>query len=596
MEFDTASLSGVSSYGEDLIDVTNLQKFVEARGHIIDPTEFYVEVRSKKYRTARSLIGRDTQKYIKRQPEEFDKVKGHLLEAGFDEKIRTSSGDYIPIEMAEVMTQPEQVDRDQQRFDEAMKTVLIPVTMHKYDKDGEIRSFVDGDPSMEVPKEGLLEAFFNMPMSDVFDGPKKKGCLMFSTYNGRPIVVLPSGTVVSPVLNPTALQDGMTWKKFNIMGMAYQVQKRVESKVEAMKEEENARLHDKVRDLEEKIQMLEQAKADHESGRGLHPVVPEVHAARDEYAIYELTDASDVKLITDRSKAVNLPLVTKSIPTWGKTSNHPAEDWLDVAIPRAKTAGVSMSVMHHVLLSKLEPDVGPDMYSLENLGLLQDISDFVRIFKEKYMVLSTPIQKLRELQRAQMSQQQVDNIKYMEFGNSIVKKAHKAYEGLRLRKDSWEALDRVVVTMAFLNGIPPDIANELVKEGKTHLDEMIAQASNLARINRDFRGKSVMMLGWQQGPDGTGHNGQRGNSGKTQPGRTFKSESFSGKSKSNGQNGQRPRDALCQLCRELEDPPANGYCEHCRKCFKPGHVGKDCRQTKPTQLEEARKSLKKKRD
>ena len=289
-----------------------------------------------------------------------------------------------------------------------------------------------------------------------------------------------------------------------------------------------------------------------------------------------------IKLITDRSKAVNLPLVTKSIPTWGKTSNHPAEDWLDVAIPRAKTAGVSMSVMHHVLLSKLEPDVGPDMYSLENLGLLQNISDFVRIFKDKYMILSTPIQKLRELQRAQMSQQQVDSIKYMEFGNSIVKKAHKAYEGLRLRKDSWEALDRVVVTMAFLNGIPPEIANELVKEGKTHLDEMIAQASNLARINRDFRGKSVMMLGWQQGQDDTAHNRQKGDSGKA---------------KWNGPKGTPgPRDALCQLCRELATPPANGYCEHCRKCFKLGHVGKDCRQTKPTPIEEARKSLKKKRD
>ncbi len=98
MESDTATtISGVSSYGDDFIDVSKLQKFVEARGHIIDPTEFYVEVRNKKFRTARSLIGRDTQYYIKRQPQDFDKVKGHLLLAGFDEKIRTSSGTTYPL-------------------------------------------------------------------------------------------------------------------------------------------------------------------------------------------------------------------------------------------------------------------------------------------------------------------------------------------------------------------------------------------------------------------------------------------------------------------------------------------------------------------
>ncbi len=381
MDTDQQSLSGASSYGDDFIDVSKLQKFLEAKGHLIYPKEFYVEVRKKRFRTARSLIGRDSHYYIKRQPEDFGKVKGHLLEAGFDEKIRTDDGYYIPLEMALEMTKPEQVSKDQKRFDEAMKTVLIAMTIHQYDKDGEIKTFVDADPSMEVPKEDHVEAFLNIPISDVFDGPKKKGCIMFSTYNGRPVVVLPSGSVVSPVLNPTSLKNGLTWKIVNIMGLAYQVGERIKSKVEAMKEEENARLQDKVRDLEEKIQVLEQAKADHESGRGFKQVVPEVQAAQeDEYAIYDLKDASDVKLITDRSKAVNLPLVTKSIPTWGKTSNHPAEDWLDVAIPRAKTAGVSMSVMHHVLLSKLEPDGGPEMYSLGKLGLFQDISDFVRLF------------------------------------------------------------------------------------------------------------------------------------------------------------------------------------------------------------------------
>ncbi len=204
MDLDQQSLSGASSFGEEFIDVSKLQKFVEAKGHIIDPTEFYVEVRHKKYKTARSLIGRDTQYYIKRQPQAFDKVKGHLLEAGFDEKIRTSSGEYVPIEMAETMIQPEQVSRDQERFNEALKDILIPVTMHAYQKNGEITSYVDNS-EMEVPKEGHTEAYVNIPMKDVLAGPKKKGSFMFSSYNGRSfgtsISLLSTYEVISPFLS-----------------------------------------------------------------------------------------------------------------------------------------------------------------------------------------------------------------------------------------------------------------------------------------------------------------------------------------------------------------------------------------------------------
>ncbi len=155
MDTDQQSLSGASSYGDDFIDVSKLQKFLEAKGHLIYPKEFYVEVRKKRFRTARSLIGRDSNYYIKRQPEDFGKVKGHLLEAGFDERIRTDDGDYIPVEMAQAMTEPEQVSKDQDKFNEAMKDILIPVTIHGYDKNGEITSYVDNS-EMEVPKERPL--------------------------------------------------------------------------------------------------------------------------------------------------------------------------------------------------------------------------------------------------------------------------------------------------------------------------------------------------------------------------------------------------------------------------------------------------------
>ena len=585
---DFESMSGISSTDDEFIDETKLQRFREAKGPTIGREEFYLEVRKKRFKTARSLLGMGGEyfKFVKRQPEEFHKVKGYLLEKPYTEKIASEQGTFIPVELAEELLEPDAASRDDEAFKEAMKEILTPNTIHNYGLKGEINSWDDMDPSMQKPEGNMMEVFVNIPIAEVIKGPKKKGCLMMSTYNGRPIVVLPSGTVFSPMLNPTSLATGLSWKKMDIKEMTYEVGERIQSKADAMKEAENERLHRKVQDLEEKVRDLESR------GVGTHdqprPIVAEIAAAEeDEYAIYDLKDrAHDGKLIKERAKAVNLTVVTKSIPLWGKSSPHPAEDWLDMAIPRAKTVGVSMEVMHHVLLSRLDTDVSAEMYALESHGLLRNISDFIRVFKEKYMVLSTPVQKLRELQDARMTSAQVSQLRINEFGNGLLKKAHKAYEGLRLKRESWDTLDRVVVTMAFLNGIPRDIAGELVREGKTEMEEMIQLAAHLSRIGRDFAARSAVMMVTQE--NGGASNGQReGASGEKKTGRRGKRQW-----KQKNSTG----DSMCQLCRESDRPPKEGACYHCRRCFKSGHGQKDCPQKEPTQLEEARKALRKKKE
>ncbi len=60
--------------------------------------------------------------------------------------------------------------RDNHRVNEAMKTILIPATIHKYQKNGEIRSWDDKDESMEVPKKATLN--INM---DHYERTKEEG-------------------------------------------------------------------------------------------------------------------------------------------------------------------------------------------------------------------------------------------------------------------------------------------------------------------------------------------------------------------------------------------------------------------------------------
>ncbi len=588
-EGDWESLSGMtSSTEEEMIDQDALQRFVEEKGPTIGTEQFFVEVREKRMKTAMKVLGFGQghyHKYVKRLPSEIHgvRIKGYLLAKPYLHKISTEKGTYLPIEMAEQLIDPERPFRDSSRVNEAMKEILVPATIHEYQKNGEIRSWDDKDESMAVPEEGHMEVYVNIDMDEVMKGPKKKGCLMLSNYNGRSIVVLPSGSVYTPTLNPATLLAGFSWKRMDIKEMAYQVGERIDSRVEAMKEAENRRLHEKVHLLEEKVRELESRGAEGERPRAIVPEIEE--AIVDEYAIYNLKDSADAKLIRDKGRAMNLPIVTKSIPLWGKRSEHPAEDWLDMAIPRAKAAGVSMDVMHHVLLSRLDTDVSPDMYALESHGMMESISDFIRLFKEKFMVLSTPVQKLRELQRAQMTTDQVARLQFNEFGNSLVKKAHKAYEGLRLKRESWKVLDSVVVTMAFLNGIPKDIASEIVKEGKTEMDEMIFLASHLSKIKRDFSSHSSVLMVTQETKDG----------GKEKQGEASKAGA-SGQRRRYWKPNTSQRDAMCRLCRDSDKPPKDGKCDHCRNCFKPGHGKKDCPQKEPTQFDEAKKALKKKKE
>ena len=594
-ELDTASEAGwysETSVDSDEFNLRDLQKFVLQRGNKIYLKEpFFLEVRKRKSK----IFGRKRGvKYIKRLVYDLKDVKGELIPAPQTKEIHFDGGIYVPLEVAEAKVDATKVAEEDRRFQAVVNSLLKPVTLHIYDEEKEeYNDRIDKEEGMEDPKEGDPEIYVNIPEPDMLKGPPKPNAFMLSTWRGRPIFVAPSGQVFAfgPFLRRDKVGIFQGWHHSKIEEMSLEVAERAKEMQERMDREEVADLRSRCAMLEEKVQELEEARAGDEIGGDARPY--------DELADFNLVDKRQ-NLITNVQKAVNLPAVLKSIGQWGRDSDVSAEDWLRASVEMAKSAGVAVAIIHEVLIMRLRPRESGEMWALRNSGEVHDTNSFLLQFKRKFWQPITALQKLRIIQNAHMTESQLREMRFNDFGNGLRTKAHEAYTELGIPNSSWEDVDRVMVTLAFLSGIPKDLAFELMTKRlgtlEQHMDEAVFLSTCGKNAGKPLNGGGGGPLnvgyvsagggaagGHAQAPGGRGGQapsyggGAQGHGGQGHGGQGQGGQGQSGHGQG-GSGGRRRRpnkkDFVCSKCRALPNPPER--CDHCRKCGEEGHMQYDC--------------------
>ena len=575
--------AGELSESADEVQERDLQQYVAQRGNkVFLNAPFFLELRKAK----RRLFGKQRAlKYIKRQVFELDRVTGELMPKGQKQEIYLEDGTvYVPLEVAMKKVEPERQEREARSFQEVVNSFLKPVTLHEYDEEKEeFSARIAKREGMEDPKEGDAEIFVNVPEDMMVKGPPKPGAFMLATWRGRATAVLPSGQVFSygPHLREDRRGLFQGWYVTKIEEMALEVAERARERQEQMDRSEVAELRSKCASLEAKVEELETNARTREEEESQEEARP-----HDELTDFNLEDVSP-NPITNVQKAVNLPAVLKSILQWGRDSDVSAEDWLKASVEMAKSAGVAVAIIHEVLIMRLKPRESGEMWTLRNSGEVCDTKSFLLQFKRKFWQPITAIQKLRLIQKAQMTQAQLRELRFNDFGSDLKAKAHEAYSELGIPQHTWNDVDRVMVTLAFLSGIPQGLANEVMKKRVKTLQDHVEWAVFLSTCNRNtgtgatglpsvgFVGAEGGAAGGQGGAaggqggaaGGQGRNNGGSNSGGAQGG-------YAGGGGGPKKNNGFRIDALCSKCRKMPSPPVR--CEHCRFCFKEGHQKKNC--------------------
>ena len=579
---------------EEALDEAELQRFVLVRGSKVfmhDP--FYVSIRTKK---SSRLFGRKEgkRKYEKVWKEKLRHAKGQLIPKPYDETLHVHGDQWVPIHKAEELVSSEVASETQERFDSTLKSLLRQCRIFIWDPvDKEAKETARTEPGLPEATDDDPSFFLNLPQEELMKGPPIKGATVFSVYNGHPLVVGPSGVCFALKMEKNQPPH---WYVASVRELTLGVAKRVTKEAVRTEMEDTRRWRKECEFLKDRLEELTAEMA-------LLRAQKQVPRTESVGALECLSDGEiddpDKDLIVDVAKAMKTSAASRSIMTWGKDSKHLPMDWLRLGVNTLRSAGISGTIMWEILMTRLEPAEAGEMINLKNLGQVYDMASFKRHFKERFCTLMTPMQRLREIQRATMTSEEYQDGEFYRFGSRLKGLAHNAYKDLHIAMEHWSTLDSVVVVLGFLNGLPSSMAADLLKQKLVSLEQHMKEASFLRGVEKDTgtqggaRPKWINGVefqprgapggpqkgqggGWQQDP----RSGQQGGQGGGQQGQ-----------QDGGQDGPpagRPRkgpgrkfnkpDQICPWCRVLQERPKS--CRHCRWCGEEGHFGGDCTNPK----------------
>ena len=209
--------------------------------------------------------------------------------------------------------------------------------------------------------------------------------------------------------------------------------------------------------------------------------------------------------------------------------------------------------------------------------------EFIRLFLRTYGEKQGPLAILNEVLRTTMSNRTIQNKSFDAYVAELSDKAHQAYEGLRVAKEHWNTLDRVIVGGAFVFAAPKELSAHLIMTQSETLEEIIAQ-SRLWCQAHDSKSRPNNAL-VANANDARNH-GQGRESNRRQGGRQNGYDGNQSQGGSQQRNPQRQsggyrkiRDFLCSKCRAIEPTPPS--CNHSRRCFQTGHTAAMCQAASP---------------
>ena len=569
-----------SSGNEEEIDEKELQRFVLVRGDQVflhDP--FYVAVRTKK---SSRIFGRSKGKktFEKIWREKIRHAKGQLIPSPQKETLYVKGDQWMPIEEAEKMVDQEIADETQERFNKTLESILRPCRIFRWDAYfREAKESPREDRGLPEPGEDDPSFFLNMPQEELLKGPPMKGATTFSFYNGKPLVLGPSGICVA-LANDS--NSPPRWYVASIQELTLGVADRVTKQAAQEELEDTRRWRKQSNILKERVETLEAELAQIKREKKLLVRRGE-HVARITTVLSdEEIDDPDKELVVDVAKALRMP-ATKNIIPWGRDSKHKAQDWLRLGVNTLRSAGISGTIMWEVLITRLEPSEASELLNLKSLGLITNFSSFKSEFKERFCAPTTAMQRLREIQKATMSTSEVTAGEFYRFGAKLKELAHGAYKDMAVGMEHWKTLDEVVVVLGFLNGIPRVMAAELMKMRLTTLTDHMREAVFLHGVDKDTNQQGAMGgAKWVNGL-GAQPKGAAGQPGSQQTGKKEDQPGGGAKKKKwNPPQGKKKRvqkgDLICPWCRVLDEVPEK--CNHCRWCGEKGHFGDECRNPK----------------
>ena len=253
---------------------------------------------------------------------------------------------------------------------------------------------------------------------------------------------------------------------------------------------------------------------------------------------------------------------------------------------------VAKPVIFEFLATKLKPEERNLMLELKHEGKITDLKSFKENFLEQYGIKDSSLARLRGLFRKKMSTEEVQKERYYEYGNKLTKEAHDSYRDMNIRRELWPELDKVLVVVAYLSGVPAALAKHLILEDIETMDQLAKASRKFANAERDSlgqapQGKTTVGATFSSKKNGkkwankkagkSGDSAKENKEGKGQE-KAKDSSTPASKAKSDTAGGGKEKDYLCRACRAKERPPDS--CDHCRFCLLSGHVVLACPKLK----------------
>ena len=531
--------------------------------HIDAP--FYVSVYEKRGR----LLGRKKTFYRKYWVGDVlpNPAKETLIRKGEGKILFSEFGsEWWPIEKAKKEISMMEVVKEKVNK-EVVKELVVPqriidmaaktTTIHKH-------------PDQEDPPKDSPPVLINVPYQKFVDGIGTPGENSCSYINGKAVVRFSSGAVYSFDV-PSRLWDLMGTGDYFVASA-----KRSKKIMEDKGEDERRRLLERIAQLESidedrqrQIQNLEERL----NNPTQSPKQKEVCITAPEETDFEYTlNREEEKTVSDFRTAASLNVIAKMrMFSRDKASTYTAEDWLRMGAATCRLARIEPSIAGHVLNTRLDVKEANEMNELmRHMDNPDSFAEYCEKFLAHFAKMESALTLLRTLQKAKMSTEDVEAHNYLEFGTSLEKKAEECYRRLKIRRDLWPEMNKVLVFSAFVRGIEPSVAHHLTLKGLESLQDNYREARLFAQSHMDSFGKF-------------------GQGGKARVNMTYgekppykgAAKAPASQAKNDKENGQekasfKPRfwSPLCKRCRAKENPPAK--CDHCRNCFKLGHHRVEC--------------------
>ena len=189
--------------------------------------------------------------------------------------------------------------------------------------------------------------------------------------------------------------------------------------------------------------------------------------------------------ITDIQTALRHPNIKTFLPVWQPTGERsvPAKTWLTQSIQACHLLGFSVKIMPQIISGRLQDKERAQMAMLFSLGRISSLEDFQKEFLGLYGQKKSGLQMLRDLMFTKMTQEQVSKQDYVLHAINLLDKAHLAYSeipGLKKTSATYDILDRVIVCLAYLLGVPQELTEHLALKDLQSIDEMVEESKLFA--------------------------------------------------------------------------------------------------------------------